>query len=191
MVMGLEWRSRQTKRLLTSEIDSRCGLMCGLMWKRVCQRSAESRGFSISGHSGFLPHGKSWQGGLGSASSLVALVSNTALSRWYRPAWTMMHVRPTMNKLPTMLFQVATVEQCCNNMLTILFIVGRTTFFTPVDINLQQVVDFLNFYACRDQCENNGRAGLMGMRCNTWCNRSLKSPDGEWAESGLVSLMNT
>jgi hypothetical protein len=33
-------------------------------------------------------------------------------------------------------------------MLTILFIVGRTTLFTPVDINLQQVVDFLNFYAC-------------------------------------------
>jgi hypothetical protein len=26
--------------------------------------------------------------------------------------------------------------------------VGRTTLFTPVDINLQQVVDFLNFYAC-------------------------------------------
>ena len=57
-------------------------------------------------------------------------------------------VRPTMNKLSTMLFQVVTVEQCCNNMLTILFIVGRTTLFTPVDINLQQVVDFLNFYAC-------------------------------------------
>jgi nickel-dependent lactate racemase len=33
-------------------------------------------------------------------------------------------------------------------MLTVLFIVGRTTLFTPVDINLQQVVDFLNFYAC-------------------------------------------
>jgi hypothetical protein len=47
-----------------------------------------------------------------------------------------------------MLFQVVTVEQCCNNMLTILFIVGRTTLFTPVDINLEQVVDFLNFYAC-------------------------------------------
>ena len=57
-------------------------------------------------------------------------------------------VRPTMNTLSTMLFQVVTVEQCCNNMLTILFIVGRTTLFTPVDINLQQVVDFLNFYAC-------------------------------------------
>jgi hypothetical protein len=40
-----------------------------------------------------------------------------------------------------MLFQVVTVEQCCNNMLTILFIVvSRTTLFTPVDINLQQVV---------------------------------------------------
>jgi hypothetical protein len=26
--------------------------------------------------------------------------------------------------------------------------VGRTTLFTPVDINLEQVVDFLNFYAC-------------------------------------------
>jgi hypothetical protein len=26
--------------------------------------------------------------------------------------------------------------------------VGRTTLFAPVDINLQQVVDFLNFYAC-------------------------------------------
>jgi hypothetical protein len=25
---------------------------------------------------------------------------------------------------------------------------GRTTLFTPVDINLEQVVDFLNFYAC-------------------------------------------
>ena len=47
-----------------------------------------------------------------------------------------------------MSFQVVTVEQCCNNMLTILFIVGRTTLFTPVDINLEQVVDFLNFYAC-------------------------------------------
>jgi hypothetical protein len=58
-------------------------------------------------------------------------------------------VRPTMNKLSTMLFQVVTVEQCCNNMLTILFIVGRTTLFTPVDNNLEQVVDFLNFYACR------------------------------------------
>jgi hypothetical protein len=58
-------------------------------------------------------------------------------------------VRPTMNKLSTMLFQVVTVEQCCNNMLTILFIVGRTTLFTPVDIKLEQVVDFLNFYACR------------------------------------------
>jgi hypothetical protein len=57
-------------------------------------------------------------------------------------------VRPTMNKLSTMLFQVVTVEQCCNNMLTILFIVGRTTLFTPVDINLEQVVDFLNIYAC-------------------------------------------
>ena len=35
-------------------------------------------------------------------------------------------------------------------MLTILFIVGRTTLFTPVDINLQeQVVDFHNLYACR------------------------------------------
>jgi hypothetical protein len=45
--------------------------------------------------------------------------------------------------------QVVTVEQCCNNMLTIVFIVGCTTLFTPVDINLQQVVDFLNFYACR------------------------------------------
>ena len=57
-------------------------------------------------------------------------------------------VRPTTNKLSTMLFQVVTVEQCCTNMLTILFIVGRTTLFTPVDINLEQVVDFLNFYAC-------------------------------------------
>jgi hypothetical protein len=49
-----------------------------------------------------------------------------------------------------MLFQVVTVEQYCNNMLTILFIVGSTTLFTPVDIiiNLEQVVDFLNFYAC-------------------------------------------
>ena len=54
-----------------------------------------------------------------------------------------------MNKLSTMLFQVVTVEQWCNNMLTILFIVGRTTLFTPVDINLEQVVDFLNFYACK------------------------------------------
>jgi hypothetical protein len=38
-------------------------------------------------------------------------------------------VRPTMNKLSTMLFQVVTVEQRCNNMLTILFIVGRTALF--------------------------------------------------------------
>jgi hypothetical protein len=64
-------------------------------------------------------------------------------------------VRPTMNKLSTVdnnyeqVVQVVTVEQCCNNMLTVLFIVGRTTLFTPVDMNLQQVVDFLNFYACR------------------------------------------
>ena len=36
---------------------------------------------------------------------------------------------------------VVPVEQCCNNMLTILFIVGRTTLFTPVDINLEQVVN--------------------------------------------------
>jgi hypothetical protein len=57
-------------------------------------------------------------------------------------------VRPTMDKLSTMLFQVVTVEQCCNNMLTILVIVGRTTLFTPVDINLEQVVDLFNFYAC-------------------------------------------
>jgi hypothetical protein len=34
--------------------------------------------------------------------------------------------------------------------LTILFIVGCTTLFTPVDINLEQVVDFLNFYACNE-----------------------------------------
>ena len=59
-----------------------------------------------------------------------------------------------MNKLSTMLFQVVTVEQCCNNMLTILFIVGRTTLFTPVDINLEQVVDFLNFYACNYLCDS-------------------------------------
>jgi hypothetical protein len=39
-------------------------------------------------------------------------------------------VRQTMNKLSTMLFQVVTVEQCCNNMLTILFIVGRTSGVT-------------------------------------------------------------
>jgi predicted membrane protein len=44
-----------------------------------------------------------------------------------------------------MLFQVVTAEQCCNNMLTILFIVGRITLFTPVDINLEQV----------EQCCNN------------------------------------
>ena len=37
--------------------------------------------------------------------------------------------------LSTMLFQVVTVKQCCNNMLTILFIVSRTTLFTPVDIS--------------------------------------------------------
>jgi hypothetical protein len=39
-------------------------------------------------------------------------------------------------------------------MLTMLFIAGRTTLFTPVDINLEQVVDFLNFYACTS-CKNN------------------------------------
>jgi hypothetical protein len=44
---------------------------------------------------------------------------------------------------------VVTVEQRCNNMLTILFIVGCTTLFTPVDINLEEVVDFLNFYVCK------------------------------------------
>jgi hypothetical protein len=52
-----------------------------------------------------------------------------------------------------MMFQVVTAQQCCNNMLTILFIVGRTTLFTPVDINLEQVVDFLNFYACSYLCK--------------------------------------
>jgi hypothetical protein len=65
---------------------------------------------------------------------------------WYRQAWTMLcgqlwtSCQPCCSKL--------SVDQCCNNMLTILFIVGRTTLFTPVDINLEQVVDFLNFYAC-------------------------------------------
>ena len=45
-------------------------------------------------------------------------------------------------------------------MLTILFIVGRTTLFTPVDINLQQVVDFLNFYACRMEAEQKRQAEI-------------------------------
>ena len=54
---------------------------------------------------------------------------------------------------PCMLFQVVTVEQRCNNMLTILFIVGRTTLFTPVDINLEQVLRVYNrFYLC-DNCD--------------------------------------
>jgi hypothetical protein len=86
---------------------------------------------------------------------------------WHR--WTALHI----SRLKThRLFQVDIDrrEQCCAanyeqvvnhvvpscyswtmlyNMLTILFIVGRTTLFTPVDINLEQVVDYLNFYACK------------------------------------------
>jgi hypothetical protein len=65
---------------------------------------------------------------------------------WIRPS---KHRNHKVIVWSTMLFQVVTVEQCCNNMLTMLFIVGRTTLFTPsVDINLEQVVDFLNFYTC-------------------------------------------
>jgi hypothetical protein len=44
-------------------------------------------------------------------------------------------VRPTMNKLSTMLFQVVTVEQCCNNMLEILFILGRGKYLCTSLIN--------------------------------------------------------
>ena len=54
-------------------------------------------------------------------------------------------VRPTMNKLSTMLFQVVTVEQCCNNMLTILFIVGRTTLFMPVESTWNKLLIFSIF----------------------------------------------
>jgi hypothetical protein len=65
-------------------------------------------------------------------------------------------------QLSTMLFQVVTVGQCCNNMLTILFIVGRTTLFAPVDINLQQVVNFLNFCACTvaHKCNVNNKSDI-------------------------------
>jgi hypothetical protein len=81
-----------------------------------------------------------------------------------------------MNKLSTMLFQVVTVEQRCNNMLTILFIVGRTTLFTPVDINLEQVVDFLNSYACIYFYNNCLTVFILTHPVNFPCGRKPKHP---------------
>jgi hypothetical protein len=47
---------------------------------------------------------------------------------------------------------VAHYEQVVNNVVSSfvdnLFIVGSTTLFTSVNINWEQVVDFLNFYVC-------------------------------------------
>jgi hypothetical protein len=47
-------------------------------------------------------------------------------------------VRPTMNSIVNMLLQHCSTGTTWNNMVDNLFIVGRTTLFTPVDINLEQ-----------------------------------------------------
>jgi hypothetical protein len=51
-------------------------------------------------------------------------------------------VRPTMNSIVNVLLQHCSTVTTWNNMVDNLFIVGRTTLFTPVDINLQQPVRF-------------------------------------------------
>ena len=51
-------------------------------------------------------------------------------------------VRPTMNSIVNMLLQHCSTVTTWNNMVDNLFIVGRTTLFTPVDINLEQPVRF-------------------------------------------------
>ena len=48
---------------------------------------------------------------------------------------------PTMNKLVINNVVSSFVDNY-------LFIVGSTTLFTPININWEQVVDFLNFYVC-------------------------------------------
>jgi hypothetical protein len=47
-------------------------------------------------------------------------------------------VRPTMNSIVNMLLQHCSTVTTWNNMIDNLFIVGRTTLFTPLDINLEQ-----------------------------------------------------
>jgi hypothetical protein len=44
-----------------------------------------------------------------------------------------------MNSIVNMLLQHCSTVTTWNNMVDNLFVVGRTTLFTPVDINLQQV----------------------------------------------------
>jgi hypothetical protein len=51
-------------------------------------------------------------------------------------------VRPTVNSIVNMLLQHCSTVTTWNNMVDNLFIVGRTTLFTPVDINLEQPVRF-------------------------------------------------
>ena len=51
-------------------------------------------------------------------------------------------VRSTMNSIVNMLLQHCSTVTTWNNMVDNLFIVGRTTLFTPVDINLEQPVRF-------------------------------------------------
>ena len=51
-------------------------------------------------------------------------------------------VRPTMNSIVNMLLQHCSTVTTWNNMVDNLFIVGRTTLFTPDDINLEQPVRF-------------------------------------------------
>jgi hypothetical protein len=48
----------------------------------------------------------------------------------------------TMNSIVNMLLQHCSTVTTWNNMVDNLFIVGRTTLFTPVDINLEQPVRF-------------------------------------------------
>jgi hypothetical protein len=49
---------------------------------------------------------------------------------------------PSMNSIVNMLLQHCSTVTTWNNMVDNLFIVGRTTLFMPVDINLQQPVRF-------------------------------------------------
>jgi hypothetical protein len=61
---------------------------------------------------------------------------------WYQQAWTRLCMRPTMNSIVNMLLQHCSTVTTWNNMVDNLFIGGRTTLFTSVDINLQQPVRF-------------------------------------------------
>jgi hypothetical protein len=50
---------------------------------------------------------------------------------WYQQAWTRLCMRPTMNSIVNMLLQHCSTVTTWNNMVDNLFIVGRTTLFTP------------------------------------------------------------